>query len=222
MLISVTEENYIKAIYALTHSAGVEHANTNQLSLRLNNKAASVSDMLQRLFEKKLIDYKKYHGVKLTKKGLSTAIQIVRKHRLWEVFLVEKLNFKWDEVHEIAEQLEHVHSEELVKRLDKFLNYPKYDPHGDPIPDMKGIVHEIKQIELDKCKIKNKVIFSGVKSHTKEFLQHISKLGLSLGYKIELINRSEFDDLLEIKIGSSKKTIHIGHKTAENILVEVL
>src|SRR5450432_3051085 len=163
MPFSTTEENYIKAIYALTHSVGTEHANTNQLSSRLNNKAASVSDMLQRLFEKKLIDYKKYHGVKLTKKGFSVAIQIVRKHRLWEVFLVDKLNFKWDEVHEIAEQLEHIQSEELVKRLDKFLNFPKHDPHGDPIPDIKGIVHELKQVELNTCKVKDKMIFSGVK-----------------------------------------------------------
>jgi DtxR family Mn-dependent transcriptional regulator len=222
MLISITEENYIKAIYALTHSIGAEHANTNQLSIKLNNKAASVSDMLQRLFEKKLIDYKKYHGVKLTKKGLATAVQIVRKHRLWEVFLVEKLNFKWDEVHEIAEQLEHIQSDELVKRLDKFLNFPKHDPHGDPIPNFKGVVQELKQIPLDKCKVKDKMVFSGVRSHTKEFLQHISNLGLKLGERIEIIGMTDFDGLIEVKIGANKKAIHVGNKTASNILVEVL
>lgn len=222
MLISSTEENYIKAIYALTHSIGAEHANTNELSGKLNNKAASVSDMLQRLSDKKLIDHKKYHGVKLTKKGLAAAVQIVRKHRLWEVFLVDKLNFKWDEVHEIAEQLEHIQSDELVNRLDKFLQFPKHDPHGDPIPDNKGMMHELKQVQLDKCKTKDKMIFSGVRSHTKEFLQHISHLGFRLGERIEIIGITPFDSLIEVKIGTAKKTIHVGNKTASNILVEVI
>ncbi len=222
MPFSISEENYIKAIYALTHSIGEEHANTNQLSLHLNNKAASVTDMLQRLNQKKLIDYKKYHGVKLTKKGLQSAIQIVRKHRLWEVFLVEKLNFKWDEVHDIAEQLEHIQSDDLVNRLDKYLNFPDKDPHGDPIPDVKGNFKGTKQVALNSCSTNDKVVFSGVKTHTREFLQYLSSMGLKLGEKITIKNILPFDGLIEIKIGANKRTVHVGGKTASNILVEVI
>ena len=134
--LSFTEENDIKAIYALTKHQD-KGAATTKISEELNTKASSVTDMLGKLADKKLISHKKYQGATLTKTGLETALRIVRKHRLWEVFLVDKLHFKWDEVHDIAEQLEHIQSKELVDRLDKYLGYPKLDPHGDPIPDAK-------------------------------------------------------------------------------------
>lgn len=219
MLISITEENYIKAIYSLNESNNGSEVSTTQLSSHLRNKAGSVSDMLQRLHEKQLIDYRKYHGVKLTKKGASMALQIVRKHRLWEVFLVDKLKFKWDEVHDIAEQLEHIQSDELIRRLDEFLGKPKHDPHGDPIPDAKGVFQMQSYKELSKCNIKDTLVFSGVKEHSKEFLQHISKLGFKLGASIRIISKNAFDNLIEIRIESGK-SLFIGEKTAANILVE--
>lgn len=137
---SLTEENYIKAIYKLCEKSA-DAVSTNAIAEKMHTKAASVSDMLKKLSKKKLINYRKYQGVTLTAKGEKLALAIVRKHRLWELFLVQKLNFKWDEVHDIAEQLEHIQSDELVKRIDKFLDHPKFDPHGDPIPDVNGKLH---------------------------------------------------------------------------------
>jgi DtxR family transcriptional regulator, Mn-dependent transcriptional regulator len=132
-IFTLSEENYLKAIYHLSKEED-ESVSTNALAERLETTAASVSDMLKKLAKKELIEYKKYQGVNISEKGKRVALQIIRKHRLWEVFLVEKLSFNWDEVHEIAEQLEHIDSPTLVKRLDEFLGYPKFDPHGDPIP----------------------------------------------------------------------------------------
>ncbi len=220
MPFSVTEENYIKAIYSLTLESGFSQTSTNELSKHLNNKAASVSDMLTKLADKDLIDYKKYHGVKLSKRGMQTALQIVRKHRLWEVFLVEKLNFKWDEVHDIAEQLEHIQSEELINRLDKFLDFPERDPHGEVIPNNKGQLKTLRYLPLSTCKEKEKVVFSGVKSQEPEFLRHLSLLGLKPGQKIEIVRVYAFDGLMEVKHLSEKKIFTIGHNTAANLLIE--
>src|SRR3984885_5178673 len=141
-----TEENYLKAIYHLSHESG--SVSTNQIAAALNTKAASVTDMLKKLADKALINYEKYQGVTLTSAGQKIALHIIRKHRLWEYFLVEKLNFKWDEVHEMAEEMEHISSVELIDRLDKFMDYPKHDPHGDPIPDSDGKfkVHDLKPV----------------------------------------------------------------------------
>jgi DtxR family transcriptional regulator, Mn-dependent transcriptional regulator len=222
MPFSVTEENYIKAIYNLTQEAGLTHTGTNELSKHLNNKAASVSDMLTKLADKDLIDYKKYHGVKLSKKGMQTALQIIRKHRLWEVFLVEKLHFKWDEVHEIAEQLEHIQSEELINRLDKFLDFPERDPHGDVIPNNKGQLKTHRYAPLNNCKEKDKVVFSGVKSQEPEFLRHLSLLGLKPGQKMEVMRIDAFDGIMEIRCHPGKKTFTIGRHTAANLLIEKL
>src|SRR5580693_6558937 len=141
-----TEENYLKAIYHLSLQS--ESVSTNQIAASLNTKAASVTDMLKKLADKELINYTKYQGVTLTPQGEKIAVSIIRKHRLWEYFLVEKLNFKWDEVHDVAEELEHISSKELADRLDQFMGYPKYDPHGDPIPDSNGKLktHELKPV----------------------------------------------------------------------------
>ncbi len=222
MIHSVAEENYLKAIYSLTYDSGVEYTGTNLIAEKLTVKAASITDMLQRLADKKLINYKKYKGVKLSSKGLKLAIQIVRKHRLWEVFLVDKLHFSWDEVHDIAEQLEHIKSDILVERLDKFLGFPSQDPHGDPIPDAGGKFHELKQKELSLCVAGDRVIFSGVKSHSPQFLQHLTSVGFKLGCKFEVIQVNAFDGLAEIKFEGSSKSCYLGQKTTSQILIQLI
>ncbi|WP_317898240.1 metal-dependent transcriptional regulator [Aurantibacillus circumpalustris] len=220
MEISLTEENYIKAIFSLNqinHKAGVS---TNALSENLNNKAGSVTDMLKRLAEKKIIHYEKYKGVFLTSKGERIALDIVRKHRLWEVFLMEKLNFKWDEVHDIAEQLEHIKSDELVDRLDVFLGKPKFDPHGDPIPDATGHLNNVKAKPLTNYKTKNIFVFVGVTEHSKSFLQHLTSIGLKIGDTIKVEEINEFDNSFKVKINKNSSQF-FSDKVSSNILVEI-
>ena len=220
MAISFTEENYLKAIYSLSHLHDQAEVSTNQISEHLKNKAASVTDMLKRLAEKKYIDYKPYKGVKLTDKGKKTAIKIVRKHRLWEVFLVEKLNFKWDEVHDIAEQLEHIESDELIEKLDLFLGKPKTDPHGDPIPDASGKFSNQKLIALSTANPKQILIFKGVSDHSTDFLQFLSQHGLKLGEVIKIESQNSYDNSVSVKLKKSK-LFFLSSKAASNILVEV-
>jgi DtxR family Mn-dependent transcriptional regulator len=220
MDISLTEENYIKAIFsinALNAGAGVS---TNELSEHLHNKAGSVTDMLKRLSEKKLIHYEKYKSVFLTAKGEKLAIAVVRKHRLWEVFLTDKLKFRWDEVHDIAEQLEHIKSEELVQRLDEFLGKPKFDPHGDPIPDAKGRLNSLKARPLDQYKKNGNFIFTGVCEHSKEFLQHLTSIGLKIGDAIKVEEINAFDKSFKIKINKTNSRF-FSQKVAASILVEM-
>jgi DtxR family transcriptional regulator, Mn-dependent transcriptional regulator len=220
MLISYTEENYLKAIFSLSRSFNEQGVSTNQISDHLKNKAASVTDMLKRLSDKKLIDYKPYKGVKLTEKGKKTAVKVIRKHRLWEVFLVEKLNFKWDEVHDIAEQLEHIHSDELIEKLDQFLGKPKADPHGDPIPDASGRFYATKSVALLNADRKGNLIVTGVNDHSKEFLQFLSNSGIKLGDSLKVESVNDYDHSLKIKI-NNKHTLFLSDKAASNILVEV-
>ncbi len=220
MSISFTEENYLKAIFSLSHLYNHAEVSTNQISDHLNNKAASVTDMLKRLAEKKYIDYKPYKGVKLTEKGRKTAVKVVRKHRLWEVFLVEKLNFKWDEVHEIAEQLEHIDSDELIEKLDVFLGKPKFDPHGDPIPDASGKFYTSKSIALSKASKKQILVIAGVTDHSTNFLQFLSNSGISLGDHLKIDELNPYDNSLTVRINKSK-TMFLSHKVASNILVEL-
>jgi DtxR family Mn-dependent transcriptional regulator len=214
---SFTEENYLKAIYKLSIASNAA-ASTNQIAAQVNTKAATVTDMLKKLAEKKLIIYHKYQGVTLSDKGRRIAISIVRKHRLWEVFLVEKLNFKWDEVHDIAEQLEHIKSDELVDELDKYLGFPKFDPHGDPIPDKNGKISVLKSMPLAGMKQKGKYIFTGVEDHSKSFLQYISKTGISLGDTIQLNEINEYDKSITATV--KNKQVFLSYEAAKNILVE--
>ncbi len=219
MEISLTEENYIKAIFSISQANGGNGVSTNELSEHLHNKAGSVTDMLKRLAEKKLINYQKYKGVFLTGRGERLALSIVRKHRLWEVFLMEKLKFRWDEVHDMAEQLEHIKSDELVNRLDDFLGKPKFDPHGDPIPDANGQLNAVKAIPLNRYKTKGVFIFMGVCEHSKAFLQHLTSVGLKIGDTIKVEEINEFDNSFQVRINKNGSQF-FSNKVASNILVE--
>jgi DtxR family transcriptional regulator, Mn-dependent transcriptional regulator len=218
MEISITEENYLKAIFSLQTADKREGVSTNQLSEHLHNKAASVTDMLKRLSEKKLINYQKYKGVALSSKGHKLAVKVVRKHRLWEVFLQEKLHFKWDEVHDMAEQLEHIHSDELISRLDKFLGYPKFDPHGDPIPDEQGNWQPSQARLLTDVKEKGIYKVCRVTDHSKSFLTYLTDLSLNIGDIIKIEGINTYDDSYKIKL-NNKNQIFLSQKAASHILV---
>ncbi|TCD01072.1 metal-dependent transcriptional regulator [Pedobacter psychroterrae] len=215
---SFTEENYLKIIYHLSlgSTASVQ---TNAIAEKIQTKPASVTDMIKKLADKQLVNYKKYQGVTLTEKGKLAAINIVRKHRLWEVFLVEKLNFKWDEIHDIAEELEHINSAELIERLDEFLAFPKNDPHGDPIPDKNGNFDNIIFNKLNKLKPGTRGLIMGVNEHSPAFLKHLEKLGLTLGKQIEIIEITEFDGSIELVVETKK--ISLSREIAKHILIKI-
>ena len=213
---SFTEENYIKAIYHLSED-GKQIVSTNSIAELTNTKASSVTDMLKKLAEKALINYVRYQGVTLTSKGRITAIGIVRKHRLWELFLVEKLQFKWDEVHDIAEELEHIKSDILVNRLEEFLGNPKVDPHGDLIPDKNGKFHAKDLIRISKMQPGDKGVISGVSEHSTKFLQYLERTGLILGSKVTVHEIIEFDG--SVMLSLENKEITISREAAKNILI---
>jgi len=218
MELSQTEENYLKALFHLTNETGDKtKAGTNELAAYLNIKPASVNVMLKRLKEKKFVDNERYGKITLTPLGKKEAIQVVRKHRLWETFLYEKLDFSWDEVHEIAEQLEHINSPKLIEKLEKFLAYPEFDPHGDVIPDAKGAFKPHKRITLAEVPEGNFCKLVAVKDSSATFLKYVVKVGLGLKSKIKVLARHEFDGSLEI--GVEKKKTVVSKKFAENIFV---
>ncbi len=217
--ISQTEENYLKAIFSVSESKG-KAASTNEISKKIQISAASVTDMFKRLAEKGLIDYKKHKGAKLTEKGNKHATKLVRKHRIWEVFLVEKLNFDWGEVHDIAEELEHINSEELINRLDKYLDFPKFDPHGDPIPDADGIFEIRSQILLSDLALGKTGIVVGVQEHAPAFLEYLDRMKLGLGSSITILEKFDFDQSLRVKI--EKKEVTLTAKVAQNLFVQVV
>jgi DtxR family Mn-dependent transcriptional regulator len=213
---SYSEENYLKVIYHLSQkSSGA--VQTNAIAENIGTKPASVTDMLRKLADKKLIDYVKYQGVSLTEKGESTAIGIVRKHRLWEVFLVDKLKMKWDEVHDIAEELEHINSDLLVERLDEFLGKPKTDPHGDAIPDKDGNFHVVDLIKLNELNAGNTGMIVGVSEHSSAYLKHLEKLGLTLGKEIQVLEVVEYDGSVELILENKK--VNISRDVAKHILI---
>ena len=213
-----TEENYLKAIYKLSmiHEDGV---NTNAIAEMLETKASSVTDMIKKLSEKDLVNYIKYQGVTLTDKGKKVAVNIVRKHRLWEFFLVNYLNFKWDEVHDIAEELEHINSEKLINNLDKFLEHPKFDPHGDPIPDKDGNVYQHIEISLADLEDKQSGIIVGVKDHSTQFLKYLENIHLLLGTRVTVIKKFEYDDSVLITT-KDKKEIILSNKVCRNLYIK--
>ena len=215
---TLAEENYLKAIYKHATGDRVE-VTTNKLAEELNTKAASVTDMLRKLSDKELINYKKYQGVTLTSKGKKVAISIIRKHRLWEVFLVKKLKFKWDEVHDIAEQLEHINSKELVERLDKYLDYPEFDPHGDPIPDKSGTIKEHREITLDKLSEGEEGNILGVKEHASAFLQYLESVKLVLGTRIKVIKHFNYDNSKIINVDGVQE-LTISEMVSKNLYIK--
>ncbi|WP_231491982.1 metal-dependent transcriptional regulator [Pedobacter sp. Leaf170] len=212
---SFTEENYLKVIYHLAQKT--TNVQTNAIAEQIQTKPASVTDMLKKLAEKELVDYVKYQGVTLTEKGKQAAVNIVRKHRLWEVFLVDKLNFKWDEVHDVAEELEHIKSVDLIERLDEFLGFPKSDPHGDPIPDKNGTFAKTQFIKLIELKIGESGTITGVSQHSSPFLKYLEKLGLTLGKQIQITDITDFDGSVEISVND--KQINISREVAKHILI---
>lgn len=214
--ISQTEENYLKAIFKITELE--DSASTNAISKKINISAASVTDMLKRLAKKDLINYKKHKGVTLTTDGDQIARQLIRKHRLWEVFLLEKLDFAWDEVHAMAEQLEHIHSPELVERLDKFLGYPKFDPHGDPIPDADGNFAERQQTPLYKMRAGETGVIVGVNEHSASFLQYLDKMKLVLGTSLAVLEYFEYDESLRVEINNTTELL-LSKKVTQNLFV---
>lgn len=216
-MFSLSEENYLKAIFHLerAYPTGVS---TNALAEEMETKASSVTDMVKKLSEKNLVKYKKYQGVKLSASGRDTAVEVIRKHRLWEVFLVEKLNFAWDEVHEVAEQLEHIKSDKLISELDRFLEYPTRDPHGDPIPDAQGNFTESVKTLLSAIEPGEEGLCVGVKDSSADFLRFLDKNDIALGQRIKVLEKEEFDHSLLVEIG--EREISLSSRIAGNLYMK--
>ncbi|MCK0144296.1 metal-dependent transcriptional regulator [Arenibacter sp. F26102] len=212
-----SEENYIKTIFHLGRK-GTQEVATNAIAELMETKPSSVTDMIKKLSEKNLVNYKRYQGVSLTSLGTKTALGIIRKHRLWEVFLVEKLDFSWDEVHEVAEQLEHIKSDKLIDSLDRLLAFPKFDPHGDPIPDKNGGFKERDRDLLSEVPINTVGVCVGVKDSSATFLKFLDKNGIALGNQISVKEREEFDGSLNIEIDG--RNLQISHVIAANLYIK--
>ncbi|WP_435313495.1 metal-dependent transcriptional regulator [Cellulophaga fucicola] len=218
-MFSQAEENYIKSIYALSEQSG-KAVSTNLIAEKMDTKASSVTDMIKKLSEKELVNYKKYQGVSLTKSGQKTALSIIRKHRLWEVFLVDKLDFSWDQVHDIAEQLEHIQSEQLIDKLDEHLGFPSFDPHGDPIPNKEGKFKERKKILLSELPSKSEGVCIGVRDSSSQFLKFLDKNKIALGDRIIVVEKEKFDDSMHLKIEG--RAVHISQKIASNLYLKLI
>lgn len=218
-MITLTEENYIKTIYHLGNN-GATTVNTNAIADVMKTKASSVTDMIKKLSEKNYADYKKYQGVSLTNEGIRIAISIIRKHRLWEVFLVKKLNFSWDEVHEVAEQLEHIKSEKLIDELDAFLVFPSHDPHGDPIPDKNGNFKHIEKIVLAKAEVGVSYRCVGVDDSSTTFLQYLDSNKIGLGTIIMVNHKEPYDNSITIKLEHGK--VVVSQSVAKNLYLKKL
>lgn len=213
-----TEEDYIKAIFKITErNQGT--ASTNSIAAHLSTSAASVTDMLKKLSEKEFFHYEKYKGVYLTNKGRTLATQLIRKHRLWESFLVTKLGFTWDEVHDVAEQLEHVKSDILIDKLDHYLDYPKYDPHGEPIPNAEGKFTLRTQVSLFTLSNGDEGVIVGVKEHDTPFLKYLDNMHINIGTKIKVINHIEFDHS-KIILVNNEKEVTLSNKACINLYVK--
>lgn len=218
-IVTHSEENYLKAIFHLG-IGGASVISTNAIAEQMDTKPSSVTDMVKKLSEKGLVHYKKYQGVSLSEKGKLTALAIIRKHRLWEAFLVDKLMFTWDEVHEVAEQLEHIKSEKLIDRLDQMLNFPKFDPHGDPIPGKNGELLERDKILLSELPVRAKGVFVGVKDSSASFLKFLDRNKLALGQEITILEVEDFDGSL--RIAHAKSEIQISPMVAANLYIKIL
>lgn len=217
MLLSYTEENYLKALLKITFNSGINEVGTNELAASLVVKPATANDMLKKLKEKELVKYEKYGKIKLSKSGQKIALDIIRKHRLWETFLYQKLEFSWDEVHEVAEQLEHIKSEKLIDKLDKYLNFPEFDPHGDPIPNRNGELKVHYKKTLSDIAVGSSCKMVAVKDNSSSFLQYIIKVGLGINNQIKVISKQEYDSITIIEVNDILSSVSL--KFAENIYV---
>lgn len=218
-VVTFSEENYLKAIYHLSKHGSVS-VSTNAIAGKVSAKASSVTDMVKKLADKNLVLYKKYQGVKLTENGRLAATTVIRKHRLWEVFLVNKLNFSWDEVHEVAEQLEHIKSEKLIDQLDAFLEFPTEDPHGDPIPDKHGNMKKTDKVLLSQVSVNEDCLCVGVKDSSSSFLKYLDKNEIALGTTIKVISKESFDESMTLKV--AKNHITISKEVSNNLFVKTL
>lgn len=218
MVLSTTEENYLKAIFKLSLKSP-ENISTNNIAAETQTTAASVSDMLKRLSEKQLVAYEKYKGVQLTDSGRNIAIELIRSHRLWEVFLVAKLGYKWDEVHVIAEELEHIKTPDLIGRLEAFLGYPTNDPHGDPIPDAEGNIHNHEPISLNELNVAEKGIVVRVGEQSVEFLQYLDRIKLHIGTRVEVLEVNSYDHSRLVRINATD-SVFLSEKVSENLIVK--
>nr|WP_294893933.1 metal-dependent transcriptional regulator [uncultured Pedobacter sp.] len=216
-MLSFTEENYLKALLKITIDNSVVEVGTNELATYLEVKPATVTDMLKRLKEKKLINYEKYGKIGLNENGRKIALEILRKHRLWETFLYQKLDFNWDEVHEIAEQLEHIKSAKLINKLDAFLDFPQFDPHGDPIPTEQGEIKVTYKKTLAEVIVGETCKLAAVKDNSATFLQYVVKVGLGISSEVKVVERQDFDAMMQIEVDG--QTHHVSEKFAENIFV---
>ena len=214
---STSEENYIKAIFHLQKADGT--VTTNELAGHLQTKPASVTDMMKKLKTKKLVHYQAYYGFRLTTEGQKVALLIIRRHRLWEYFLAEKLKFSWDEVHEIAEDLEHVSNKNLIDKLDEFLDFPRTDPHGDPIPDSNGKIETNKQICLAEMPLNRTAVVSHVSDQSSAMLELLGHKKIGIGTRLEVKKKFSYDNSLEIKI-RQQIPINISEQLAKNIFVK--
>ena len=213
---STSEENYIKAIY---HLQGAQNTvTTNELAEKLNTKPASVTDMMKKLKSKKLLHYQPYQGFRLSNEGKKVALDIIRRHRLWEYFLAEKLKFKWDEVHVVAEDLEHVSSKKLIDKLDEYLGYPKFDPHGDPIPDSLGKMEYSQQLTLSELPVNKPAEVCRVINQSEEMLELLQHKRISIGTRLEVKRKFNFDHSVEIKL-RQQPSFSISDELAKNIFV---
>lgn len=220
MLTTQAEENYLKAIFKIGEKESGP-ALTNAVAAAMQTTAASVTDMLKRLADKQLLTYEKYRGAQLTPEGLQIATALIRKHRLWEVFLVDKLGFAWDEVHDFAEQLEHVQGEALVQRLDTFLGYPRFDPHGDPIPDADGRWTYRQQAPLAALQPGESGIVTGVGDHSAAFLQYLDQLNVALGTGIVVLERIAYDQSTRVRIGAEREAV-LSDKVGQNLFLKTM
>ena len=216
MKYSASKENHLKAIFHLQQEHGV--VTTSALAAALQTRPASVTDMLKKLKEQKLVIYERYKGFKLNNEGRKAALQVIRKHRLWEYFLVKKLQFGWDEVHEIAEELEHIASKKLIDRLDAFLGFPEADPHGDPIPDGQGRLPTRRKVCLSQLPLNKIVQVSGIASQTPEMLELLQHNHIRLGTRLEIKKKFPFDDSLEVKV-RNRPPVTLSARVAKNVLV---
>ena len=214
---TLSTEDYLKAIYHVSQSSSGAVATTS-IAKQIGAKPSSVTDMFKKLSDQNLVKYQKYQGVSLTNEGVKTALRIVRKHRLWESFLVSHLNFNWDEVHQVAEQLEHIQSETLTNELERFLDYPTHDPHGDPIPNRALFMKTYSKILLTELPVNKEGVCIGVKDNSSGFLRYLDRRQIGIGTTLQVLHREDFDDSLHIQAG--KSTLMITKKTAENIYVK--